>query len=148
MQLRHRLEASVLFEPGYSRTLDERNGPTAGNKDIGVDDRMVIGGTGPAANEFANLGSGVSNWHRKLINGFLVTGGGRGDQTRGEVDAATPKLTLCYIRFSRGRLGTGVPTYRVSQLKASDADKSLSQSDSCSRSATTSFIFRSVSPTP
>lgn len=93
MQLR--FEASVWLEQDDPRILDERNRATAGDENIGVDDRVVIGSTGSAANEFANLSSGVSNWHVESTSSFWVNEGER--KGRGCSDL---ELTHYFIRFS------------------------------------------------
>jgi hypothetical protein len=65
-----RIEASAWFEQEDPRTLDERDGATASNENIGVYEPMVTGGTGSTADDLADIGLGVPNWHTEPINGF------------------------------------------------------------------------------
>lgn len=72
-----RIKASARLEHENPGALDERDGATTSDENIGFDESLGIGGTGPTANGFENLGSGVSNWHAEFINGSWVSGGGR-----------------------------------------------------------------------
>ena len=89
-----RFEVSVWFEHDDPRTLDKPNRATTGNENIGFDDRTVIDGT---ADEFANLGSGVSNWnwHIELIDNFQENGGRREGQEVAPKTCYSCAETLC-----------------------------------------------------